>query len=476
MLTEEQQLIVDEVCSSNNNDKIIAVNAVAGSGKTATSSSIIETYKPKNGFYTAFNKTIVTDSAIKFGHLLDCRTIHSLAYKYVKPKRKIEDLTYSTIKEDIEYLDKELIINTIDDFFRSSYLDINDYLNTIELEPLLQSLVIKYIDLMIENKIPPTFNYLLKHLHFLLVEKQVEIENDLLILDECQDTTAVTLEIFKLINANKKVILGDKHQNIYSFMNTVNAFDLLEDNINEFKLTKSFRCNESIANIVDKFGKQYLEDDFNYKGNENLQDKNLTTAYISRTNSSLIERMYQLINEGKSFTTTRSINEIFAFPIALLNANYGNKIFDKKYKFLETEYTSWKLSNSNISYFDYLLSIIDTITLKSAIKVLLKLKSSNINLYDLKNKVQNLKPNPNIILTTAHAFKGLEADICYIENDLNKRIEEVIYYINSTYHKNLYDNYKHYKFTMLSKQHIEELNTYYVALSRARSTLLNVNY
>ena len=77
-LTDEQQLVVDTVLSSKN-DKIIAINAIAGSGKTSTGEAVIRAYKPNNGFYTAFNKAIVTDSKKRFGNLVEAKTIHALA-------------------------------------------------------------------------------------------------------------------------------------------------------------------------------------------------------------------------------------------------------------------------------------------------------------------------------------------------------------------------------------------------------------
>ena len=57
MLTEEQQHVVDEVLS--NDERIITVNSIAGSGKTSTGEAVIKAFKPKHGFYTAFNKAII---------------------------------------------------------------------------------------------------------------------------------------------------------------------------------------------------------------------------------------------------------------------------------------------------------------------------------------------------------------------------------------------------------------------------------
>lgn len=49
-LTNEQNYVIDSVLCSDDG-KVIAVNSIAGSGKTSTASAVINAYKPKNGFY-----------------------------------------------------------------------------------------------------------------------------------------------------------------------------------------------------------------------------------------------------------------------------------------------------------------------------------------------------------------------------------------------------------------------------------------
>ena len=76
------------------------------------------------------------------------------------------------------------------------------------------------------------------------------------------------------------------------------------------------------------------------------------------------------------------------------------------------------------------------------------------------------------ILTTAHAFKGLEADIVIIEEDLNKFFTDAssqLLEVNSLLPSPDITQAR----LLLPKSVTEELNTYYVALSRARHTLLN---
>lgn len=476
MLTKEQQAIVDTVCSNDSDSRIIAVNAVAGSGKTSTADAVIRAYNPSNGFYTAFNRAIVQDSEKRFGKMLQCKTIHALAYKYCKPKKSIEDLNYLTIKEPISYEDKALVIETIDDFFRSASTDLEEYAKHKTDNENLQNLILEYADRMLRGDINPTFNFLLKNLHLQLLDRETEIDFDLLILDECQDTTAVALEIFKLINAKKKLILGDRFQNIYSFMNTVNAFEELDD-LRLLRLTKSFRCNPTIATTVEEYGRQYLEEEFSYVGNEEIPDKNDSLAFITRTNSALIERMDLLMDTGHSFKLTRKPEEIFALPMALLTASAGKSVINKKFKFLEKEFKQYQdMSDSFTSFFDYLQIAVNDEAVNMACKVLSKFKDKKINLFDLYNKVKAMKPDPRIILTTSHAFKGLEADSVVIEEDLNRCVNKVIERLHMLkedlpFGESIFELKKY-----LDKNDKEDLNTYYVALSRARNKIANVGY
>ena len=183
MITNEQQEVVDAVCSRNLNDKIIAVNACAGSGKTTTCKAIVENFRPKNGFYTAFNKAIVEDSKNKFGDLISCRTIHSLAYRYARPKKDIKDLTVYDIDLDLTFKEKIELIDYLDDFYRSQFLTLDDYYDYIQPDCDINYLL-EYADKMLNGEINPTFSFLLKKLHILLADKKVTPHFDLLLLDE----------------------------------------------------------------------------------------------------------------------------------------------------------------------------------------------------------------------------------------------------------------------------------------------------
>lgn len=455
MLTEEQQLVVDTVCSSD--DRIIAVNSIAGSGKTSTGDAVIRALKPAKGFYTAFNKAIVTDSASRFGNLITCKTIHALAWQYIRPS-KIEELSVATIIENIAYEDKQAVIDLLDMFYRSAATNIEDFLNNHTDNEEIKTLVIEYADKMLTGEIPVSYNYMLKCLHLMLLNNEISIDYDLFILDEAQDTTAVALEIFKLINAKRKVVFGDKYQNIYSFMDTVNAFEEL-DNLNLLRLTKSFRCNPIVANIVETYGKQCLESDFKFKGHELIEPSSKPSiAYISRTNASVIERMYTLMCLNVPFYSVRSIDELFALPIAINNLMQYKNITDKRYRYLEKEFYKFLSCDNYYSFTEYLQLTMNSPSIIAACNTVNRFKKLNTDLFYVKERLKTFNTNKQVIVTTAHAYKGLEADSVVIENDLNNSVQQAINSVERT------------------KEVKETLNTYYVALSRARTVIKNCHY
>lgn len=471
-LTDEQTNVINAVCDRDLKG-IVAVNAVAGSGKTFTCHECIKAFNPKNGIYTAFNKAIIDDSKKKFGKLIGCQTMHSIAFNIVKPSKAIEGFTYHHIKESISYDDKQDIISTLDDFYRSDSLDVYDYVSHTDISDTCKELVCQYADKMLGGYINPTFNFLLKKSHLLMATGAVDIRKDLVILDECQDTTAVALEIFKLINAEKKLILGDKYQNIYSFMHTVNAFDLL-DNLNTYPLTQSFRCNETIADIVEDYGNQYLHYGFIFKGVNKPLSGSFKEAYLTRTNGELLSIALDRYLAHKSFSFIRDIKELFELPILLVDLKDNKPVSSTKYKFLIKEHKKYIKNPNGISFFNYLIQTVNDPNVNSAIDLILRLQKEKLNIFEVKDWLLRVPKHHDIVIATAHSMKGLEADKVIIADDFRHCIDAARECIARLYEDPedstfFIDNVKKY----MPIEHIENLNCFYVALSRAKYDLEN---
>ena len=421
-LTSQQNNILSTMNIVNH--RIVLVNAKAGCAKTSTSLIVVDHLKPKRALYTAFNKAIVVEGKSKFTTNVECKTLHALALSYVRPKLPIEDFTYLCIKEKLGYPDKMKIIRGIDEFYRSASIDMNSFFEDLySKEKKLITIAIKYVDLMVEDKVNPTFNFLLKFFHLLLHEGQLDVKYDLMILDEIQDSTGVALEIFKLINAPKKLGLGDPHQSIYGFMNLVNGFDLLKDTIN-LELNQSFRCSTEIAIKIENYGKQWLHDDFTFQGTDEPKENGLT-AYITATNAQIVSRINDLHHAHIGYTLTRPIKDIFACPLALVTAAAGKDVYHKRYKFLETEYRNYTMSGYK-TFYTYLRKEVKDEEIHSAIDLLMRFKNRNINVFDVLADAKKSKTDPKTTVGTYFSLKGLEYTTVHIEPDLNNQVENII--------------------------------------------------
>ncbi len=424
--TPEQAEILDHIAEE---DGILLVEAGAGTGKSFMARQVAELIQPERGLYTAFNKAIVEEGNARFRGLnMECRTFHALAYKYVQPTQEISDLTYSCITENVPYKMKYEVITAINLFFVSASTDMYEFFeehfpdNKRKDESV--ALCEKYVELMIEGKVSPTFNFLLKYFHLLLVQNAVACSYDLVILDEINDTTAVALEIFKLIQAPKKLGLGETNQAIYQFLNLVNGFEEIPE-APTLQLTHSWRCSEKIAKDIQTFMRHEVNDSFTFVGTDEPV-ANGKYLYCTLTNALIINKIHDRLEENKGFYLLRKISDIFAAPLALMSVNGGKKPYQKKYMFLMDEYKYYQENRPRgQSFFQYLLDNVDDVEVQNAVKLLLSFQRKNINLFDLYKRAKDAPVDHEYTIATVFTSKGLEYETVEIAGDLNGKITSI---------------------------------------------------
>ena len=451
--TKEQNKIIQHVA---NNFGILLIEAGPGTGKTSTAIEIIKEIKPELCLYTAFNKAIVEDSRAKMEpYGVQCKTFHALAYQYVKPLKPISELTYLCITEDLTYPDKNRIISVINSFFVSASSDMYEFMDNEfeEQEHTLRDLSIHYINEMINGNLAPSFGFLLKFFHLMLLDKDTNISFDMVILDEINDVTGVALEIFKLLKAPRKIGLGETNQAIYGFMNLVNGFEVLSD-APRLPLTKSFRCSAKIASQIQDFMRAYLDEGYVFTGTDETVG-NGKTLYCTRTNSQAIVHIAEQITYGKGFTLLRKPAEIFACPLAIITAGAGKEVYDRKYKFLENEYRNFKKAGTKYkNYMAYIKENVEDKEIESALNLLHYLRTKSINIFDVYKKAKEQKPCPKTTIATVFTAKGLEFEHVYIGEDLNSAVLAV-----TTGDE------------VPEEEYLTEIRCYFVAASRAQKTL-----
>lgn len=424
--TPEQHEILDYFAET---DGILLVSAGAGTGKSFMAKQVAEMIKPRTGLYTAFNKAIVEEGVARFKDTnMECKTLHALAYKHVRPRQDIQDITYSCITDHISYKMKSEIIQAINMFYVSASTDmyefLEDYFDIYDKKEELVELSGKYIEKMIEGDLNPTFNFLLKYFHLMLVEESITVSYDLVILDEINDTTAVALEIFKLLKSPKKLGLGETNQAIYEFLNLVDGFEELEG-VPVLNLTQSFRCSEKIAKSIQTFMRHEVNDKFTFVGTDEPV-KNGKSLYCTLTNAKIIHHIEERLSANKGFYLLRKISEIFAYPMAITTAGQGKEVYQKKYKFLEEEYENYQRNRTRgQTFLQHLLDHVDDQETKTAVGLLLSLQRKGINLFELYKRAKDAPVDMNYTIATVFTSKGLEYETVYIADDLNGRIGKI---------------------------------------------------
>lgn len=468
-LTTEQQLILDHVTST---EGLTLVDSVAGSGKTTLLVAIANNIPHTNGLYMAYNAAVAKESKLKFPATTYCMTTHSLAYAAtVKPlKLSIGVFTYKEITERLDYERKQAFISHFKTFCLSSHTSFASYAKSVNLDTVFISLANKYLNLMQAGTIDVTHEFYLKLFHIFLTNGGATYDPfDFIMLDEAGDLNEVTLEIFKLLPSSRKIAVGDKHQNIYIFNDTINCFKVLEGQGTHMQMTRSFRVSKSIAARVQKFCRSYLDPAVTFVGTDSISPEIVTRAYITRTNAALVARMIQLNSTFTPYGLTRRASEIFKTPLMVCNLTYQGFITDPAYKFLQTDVDDYHenpvLKDDYPSLFSYLSSLYpDDIQLSQAFRLVQTYRKALI-VETYEQARLHEKGNHALILGTAYSMKGLEKDEVTLSDDLNDCIVNAMALIDSGI-----------PISDLSPKNLESLNLYYVAATRAAKSLINARH
>lgn len=481
-LTPEQKDLISTAIDMYNNptdDHILKVSAVAGSSKTYTLTKIADALPHTAQLYLAYNKAIATEASEKFPPYVQCKTTHSLAYTPIvkygldldgnigKPRVVASSFTYRDIKEKIDYDTKLLLVQYLEAFYLSRHCTLYDFCIEYNLEDDIYDILYKYFMAMVNNTIPCTHSFYLKMYHILLATECIHYDKpyDLLLLDEAGDLNPVTLEIFKLLPARVKIMVGDQFQNIYSFNHTINGFHALRDIGVTKTLSTSFRCSTAIADTVESFCQRHLDPTFVFRGIDHADTIIRSEAIISRTNSGLIEHMISLTEAHIPFHTTRPPKEIFADMLTLMTLKEGCKILNHNLKFIQKDVDEYFKSKSLQSKYKTCLIYINTLykeeerSIKIAAQTIFTHGATKIYAaYNFAKKCDESGETYPLTLTTAHSSKGLTFDSVTLSDDFD--LDDIL---------EMYDDER-------TSAEQEELRLYYVACTRARLELHNAHY
>lgn len=477
--TKEQKAIIN----SNGN---IRINAIAGSGKTTT---VIEyaVSRPKEAkiLYLAFNKSVKLEAIHKFEKKglsnVTVETAHSLAhreivrkfnYKVCQGYKSHELVPLLNLFEDQQRHGVFILANHINKFVsyycNSDVERVGDlkYLETV-IDPKAKGFVTKHYEIIEEKaeyfiqrmdkgEIDVTHDFYLKKFQLSFPK----LKFDYILFDEGQDASAAMLDIFMSQDA-VKIIVGDTHQQIYSWRYAVNSLE--KANFKTYNLSISFRFNQDIADLASRTLdlKKLVTDHKPFPitgiGTCNTIE---TKAILARTNLGLLYNAIEYVVEEKRATKIYFEGNLSSYTYA----EDGASLYDVLNLYQEKRHLIKDLIIKGMKDLEDLEDYIkqtDDVHLGLMVEIVKKYgnKIPEI-LKEIKAKhiKSDNKEEAEIIFSTVHRSKGMEYDAVKLAPDFID--EERIQYLQDEYEG------------LLNHKINEEINLLYVAITRTKNTIL----
>ncbi|XP_041936723.1 F-box DNA helicase 1 [Alosa sapidissima] len=268
-VTHEQQLIINHDIQSNH---VVKIMAFAGTGKTTTLVEYARSRPHLQFLYVAFNKSVQTHAQRCFPPNVHCKTIHSMAFRAVGTRyQQLNKLSGAIRPFSVAwvlpkgwggFVYAKVVSQTINKFCASrdervmSHHVPSEYKNQRGLveRPDAQKRE-KFVSLaqdiwtkMTELRPTREMAHHITHDGYLKLwqlQKPVLDGYDVIFIDEAQDCTPAIMDIV-LSQSCGKMLVGDPHQQIYTFRGAVNALHTVP-HTHVYYLTQSFRFGPEIA-------------------------------------------------------------------------------------------------------------------------------------------------------------------------------------------------------------------------------------
>jgi F-box protein, helicase, 18 len=480
-LTDEQADIIN---STGN----IKINAVAGSGKTTTIIEYAKARPPQAKIlYLAFNKSVKLEAIKKFTakglQNVTVETAHSLAYKNIvfRHHYTVRPQGYKTheiagllgLQGNGEKHHEFVIANHINKFIacfcNSDKLKVQDvnYLETISdakaktfvktFYPFIEAQTRKLLAKMDKGEIEITHDFYLKKFQL----QNPILSFDYILFDEGQDASPAMLNIF-LQQPAVKVIVGDTHQQIYSWRYAVNSLE--KTGFQKFNLSHSFRFGSNIAQLATTI--LFWKDNITaftpvaIKG-MGTNTCTVTKAVIGRTNLGLLLKAIEYVTEKKNIKHIYFEGNINSYTYADEGASLYDvlNLHNNKRSAIKDELIK---SMASIKDLEEYIEKTEDAQLGMMVEIV---KKYGNDIYDIIKSIKqkhidgDKKEEAEVIFSTVHRCKGMEYDSIHLVNDFitEEKVERQAMDLDNDEKK-------------MSKLN-EEINLLYVAVTRTKNVL-----
>lgn len=130
---------------------------------------------------------------------------------------------------------------------------------------------------------------------------------DFVILDEAQDSNQITLKLMEefLKNGTQPIAVGDTFQQIYAWRGAENSLAQIEKWAGAKKaiLSRSWRFGETIADLTNRYMREYMDPSFSIKGNPAIKSSvgpvPMADGIVCRTNSGVLQALFSELQNGR---------------------------------------------------------------------------------------------------------------------------------------------------------------------------------
>lgn len=463
ILTNEQKDCIFSAQQGND----LKIKAYAGTGKTSTLVEISKNIVGR-GLYLAYNKAIQLDASEKFPSQVECKTAHSLAYggMYSEINGRVGNLTPISIMShisitaiggyqayEVAFLVLKMLkvfCNTSGQFIDESFFHNEQFIMVGDNDMQRREIMVYVIDKASEywhevikegSQVPLEHDFYLKL--YQLSEPDLTKRFDYILFDECQDANPVLIDILEKQSC-QKIVVGDEHQQIYSWRGAVNSYSQFQGD--SYYLSQSFRFGQSIAELASII--LYIKGESRpLKGMEStpsiiLDTKRKNYTQLCRTNAYMIARIIDHVKKKIHVVGgTREILELAKSGFALYRGDTEQNTHNKIRTF-----KSWgKLLKFKEKFEDAEISFLAKIIEKHGNKF-----GGIISQIENANYVK--EDNAEFVFSTIHKSKGREWDHVVIGSDFQIFTSED-------------------EMIKMLREEIEEFNLLYVAITRAKHSL-----
>lgn len=502
-VTHEQQQILNHDIQK---DHVVKIMAFAGTGKTTTLVKFAEQRPHLRFLYLAFNKSVAVQARQLFPRNVECSTVHSMAFKAVgvRYRQKLSsnlqpfEVAWVLPEKHGGFVNAKVVTQTMNSYMASVDQRIGmqhvpwEYKNTRGrmvcpdeeqrkvFADIAQTIWDKKVDL--QRRKERAYN--MTHDGYLKLWQLTRPEldgYDVIFIDEAQDCTPVIMDIMLSQNCGK-ILVGDPHQQIYTFRGAVNALHSVP-HTHIYYLTQSFRFGSEIAYV----GATILESCKKVKqiligGNQDGSVKGEDTQALE-----LLKQGQKLSQEGSVAILSRCNVTVFSEAVRLTDANPDCKIYivgGVEHFGLEKIMDIWvlmqpedKRKSENLTIKDYFIrsfcrekmggygglrgyaTVSEDRELEGKLAVVEKYNKRIPELVrQIYGRAQRNSQCADYVLGTVHKSKGLEFDTVVVTDDFSK--------VPCSRH-----NLQRVGSFSTASVPDDEWNLLYVAITRAKKTL-----